>query len=76
MYFFTNFLMFVLIWWIIFFISLPIKLSIPQNQEEGHASSAPKKTYIGFKLLLTTAISIIIMLFLIYIKFNLGNIFK
>ena len=63
MYLFTNFVMLVLIWWIIFFISLPIKISVPSNPEEGFASSAPKKTYIGLKVIITTAITIIIMLY-------------
>ena len=76
MYLFTNFLMFVLIWWIIFFISLPIMVSVPEKQDEGHATSAPKITYIVLKVLITSAISLIIMLFLIYINFDLGNIFK
>ena len=76
MYFFTNFVLFVLIWWIIFFISLPIRISVPENPIDGHASSAPKKTYIGLKVVITTAISMIIMLFLLFMKFELGVIFK
>ena len=76
MYLFTNFILFILIWWIIFFITLPLNISVPIKQIEGHASSAPKKTYIGYKLIITTAISFIIMLILIYIKFDLGIIFK
>ena len=76
MYIFTNFILFILIWWVIFFICLPIKISVPTITKEGHANSAPKKTYISIKLLITTAISLIIMLFLIFIKFDLGVIFK
>ena len=76
MFLFTNFIIFLLIWWIIFFISLPIRISVPVNQIKGHASSAPKKTYIVYKIMITTAISLIIMLFLIFIKFDLGVIFK
>ena len=76
MYLFTNFILFILICWIIFFISLPIKISVPANQVDGHASSAPKKTHIGLKVVITTAISLIIMLILIFIKFDLGIIFK
>ena len=56
--------------------TLPLKISIPNNQEIGHASSAPKETYIVFKVIITTAISIVIMLLLIFIKFDLGIIFK
>lgn len=75
MYLFTNFILFVLIWWILFFISLPIRISVDENTTEGHASSAPKKTYIGLKVAVTTAISVIIMLFLMFIGFDLGKIF-
>ena len=76
MYLFTSFLLFVLIWWIVFFITLPIKISIPKNPSKGHATSAPKISYIVIKFIITTAISLIIMLFLIFIKFDLGIIFK
>ena len=76
MYIFTKILLFILIWWIIFFISLPFKISIPENQIKGHASSSPKKTYLGLKVIITTAISFVIMLFLIIINFDLGIIFK
>ena len=76
MYLFTNFLLFVVTWWVIFFISLPLKISVPTSQEEGHASSAPKKTYIPHKLIITTAITSIIMLFLIFINFDLGVLFR
>ena len=75
MYLFTNFLLFVVIWWMIFFITLPIKISVPLKPEEGHASSAPKKTFLGTKVALTTAISLLIMLILIFINFDLGTIF-
>ena len=60
----------------IFFTSLPIKLSVLSKHEEGHTSCAPKKTYIFLKVIITSAISLIIMLFFIFIKFNLGIIFK
>jgi predicted secreted protein len=76
MFLFTNFVLFILIWWIIFFISLPIKISVSENPCEGHASSAPQKTYIGLKVIITTTISIMVMIFLIFINFNLGSIFK
>ena len=76
MYIFTKILLFILIWWIVFFISLPFKIAIPENQTKGHASSSPKKTYIGFKVIITTTISLLILLFLIIINFDLGMIFK
>jgi len=76
MYLFTNFILFLLIWWIVFFITLPLNISIPDKPEEGHATSAPKKTHIGLKIVLTSIISMIIMIFLFIIKFDLGTIFK
>lgn len=76
MYLFTNFLLFVVIWWIIFFITLPIKIAVPDKTQEGLANSAPKKTYIGTKFLITSALSLIIMIFLIFFNFDLGIIFK
>ena len=76
MFLFTYFLLFILVWWIIFFISLPIKINIPKHQDKGHASSAPIKTYIGLKFIITTVITLLIMFFLLFIKFDLGIIFK
>lgn len=76
MYLFTNFLLFVLIWWIIFFITLPIKISIPTDLQEGLATSAPIKTYIGLKVIISSIISVIIMFVLLLIQFDLGTIFR
>jgi predicted secreted protein len=76
MYIFTKILLFILIWWIIFFISLPFNISIPENQIKGHASSSPKKTYIGLKVIISSAISVIIMFFLLILQFDLGTIFR
>ena len=70
MYLFNNFLLFILIWQTIFFINLSLKISIPSDPQEGYPSSAPKKTYIGLKMTLTTAISLFIMLFLIFYNLN------
>lgn len=76
MFIFTKFLLFILIWWIIFFISLPMKISIPDFQDKGHASSAPKKPHIGLKVIITSILSVIIMIFIIITNFDLGMIFK
>lgn len=75
MYLFTNFLLFVLILKMIFF-SLPIRISVPFILKEVLVGSAPKKTYIGFKTIITNAITLTIMLFLIFIIFDLGITFK
>ena len=46
-----------------FFISLPIKISVLSKQKNGHTSCAQKKTYIFLKVIITSAITLIIMLF-------------
>lgn len=59
---FTSFLIFKMVWWIVFFCILPIKSDAPSNPEKGFASSAPQKTYLKKKLLITTLISTVIWL--------------
>ena len=43
---FTNFLFFIIIWWILFFIILPININVAQDSELGHAKSAPNKPFL------------------------------
>ncbi len=73
---FTHFLIFILIWWILFFIFLPIKIKIPEKVESGHAKSAPNKPYLVIKFILTSFLSGIILFFLILFGFDLSNIFN
>ena len=73
---FTYFILFVLTWWIFFFICLPFNITISDKISKGHATSAPKKTFLGYKIIVTTSISVIIILFLYNINFDLGAIFR
>ena len=59
----------------VFFITLPINITVSTKPEVGHASSAPKKTYIGLKVIITSTVSMVIMLFLLIIKFDLAMFF-
>ena len=76
MYLFTNFLLFVLICRIVFFIILPIKIFVPIKSTEGLATSAPKITYIVLEVIISSIIFFIILFFLLIIKFDLGAIFR
>jgi len=76
MYLFTNFLLFFLIWRIVFFITLPIKIFVPIKSTEELATSVPKKTYIDLEVIISSLIFFIIMFFLLIIKFDLGAIFR
>jgi len=42
---FSYFLFFVVIWWVLFFIFLPIKNVTPKEWQSGNANSAPIKSY-------------------------------
>jgi len=54
----SIFLVFLMVWMIIFFISLPIGISVSRDLELGNANSAPKKTHLKLKVLLCTIISL------------------
>ena len=73
---FTNLLIFILIWWILFFIFLPINIKVSQKIESGHANSAPEKPNLLIKFIITSLLSIIILFFLILSGFDLSNIFN
>jgi len=73
---FSYFLFFVLIRWILFFIFLPIKNEIPTEWQEGNANIAPIKSYLLTKILITTVLSFIILITLIYFVLDLALIFK
>ena len=73
---FTHVLIFILIWWILFFIILPLKLKVPNETKIGHAKSAPARPFLLIKFLLTSLISGIILFFLIFFGFDLSTIFN
>ena len=73
---FSYFLFFVVIWWILFFIFLPIKNEIPTKWQNGNANSAPIKSYLLLKAIITTVISFLILIILIYFGLDLAFIFK
>ena len=73
---FTHVLIFILIWWILFFIILPLKIKVPNETKIGHAKSAPSRPFLLIKFLLTSLISAIILFFLILFGFDLSSIFN
>ena len=68
-----------LLWWIVFFFTLPFKISTIEEEgvsEEGQAPSAPIKPRILIKMLFTTIFSlIIILLFNFFIRLFDINVF-
>ena len=50
---------FLMIWMILFFISLPIGVNVSEHHEEGIANSAPDKTHLKTKVIFSFLISFI-----------------
>ena len=73
---FSYFLFFVVIWWVLFFNFLPIKNETPKEWEIGNANSAPIKSYLLIKVIITSVLSFIILITLIYFSLDLAFIFK
>ena len=73
---FSYFLSFVVIWWVLFFIYLPIKNESPKDLQVGNASSAPIQSYLLIKVIITSVLSFIILITLIYFGLDLAFIFK
>ena len=73
---FSYFLFFVVIWWILFFIFLPIKNETPQDWQVDIRSSASIQSYLLTKVIITSVLSLIILITLIYFRLYLAFIFK
>lgn len=58
--FFTGFVVYVLVWWIVLFTVLPWRAAADKNPETGMAASAPVKTHMKMKLIVTTGLSAVI----------------
>lgn len=58
---------FSLSWWFSLFIYLPIGIEVPEEQESGHASSAPKQAMIWKKMLWSTITAILVTVIFISI---------
>ena len=72
---FSYFLFFVVIWWILFLIFLPIKNDTPKDWQVGNINSAPIKSYLLIKDIFTSVLSFIILITLIYFSLDLTFIF-
>ena len=73
---FSYFLFSVVIWWILFFIFLPIKNETSKNWQVSNASSPLIKSYLLIKVIITSVLSFIILITLIYFGLDLAFIFK
>ena len=56
-----------MMWLIVFFMSLPFGVKVVENPEEGNANSAPIKTNLKLKFILSFLISLLPSLFIYWI---------
>jgi len=73
---FSHFLCFLVIWRLLFFILLPIKNKTYTEWQIGNANIAQIKSYLLIKAVITSVLSFIILITLIYFGLDLALIFK
>ena len=72
---FEYFIIYIVIWWILFFISLPMGVKKSNNIEPGHDSGAPEKTYLWKKFIIVSILTLIFTyLSVLIIESNLINL--
>jgi predicted secreted protein len=54
---FGIFVIFVIVWWMIFFVTLPFGVRVPDETEAGHATSAPIRPRLAIKAAVTTVLA-------------------
>ena len=59
----SGVVVYVLLWWWVLFMVLPFGAKAPEQVDEGHATSAPAKPRMMLKLIITTALSAILFIF-------------
>jgi predicted secreted protein len=54
----SGIVVYVLLWWFVFFMALPIGVRVPDQPGEGHATSAPANPLILKKVIAATFIAV------------------
>jgi predicted secreted protein len=55
---FGALVVFTIVWWMVFFLTLPFGITAPDEPEPGHATSAPVKPRLWLKASITTVIAV------------------
>lgn len=57
-------LVYIILWWLVFFVTLPFGIRPPheagEEAEPGHEAGAPVRTHLGLKVAATTAIAAVL----------------
>ena len=67
---FEGFVVYVVIWWILFFIFLPIGVKRSNTLIPGQDSGAPEKTFLWKKIFIVSFISLTLTFIIIYLIDN------
>jgi predicted secreted protein len=54
---FTGIMVYVIVWWLVFFTTLPFGVRLPDNVEPGHDVGAPEKPRLWMKALISSVIA-------------------
>ncbi|KJV65716.1 MULTISPECIES: DUF1467 family protein [Ehrlichia] len=63
-----NIVFFIVSWWVILFLILPIKVKVSDNPVVGVASSAPIESYLFIKSIIATVTSALLTGLYVYLK--------
>jgi predicted secreted protein len=55
--FLSGILVYICLWWVIFFMTLPFGVSQDNTPQKGHDLGAPKKPYICIKMAITAVLA-------------------
>lgn len=64
---FTGAMVYLIIWWLVLFMTLPWGIKVPDDPEPGHATSAPEKPMLWRKAAVTTVIATIVWIGVYYL---------
>jgi len=65
--FVSGIVVYILLWWWSFLMSLPFGLKVPDEVKSGHASSAPANPFIKQKLIAATVISSVLFVIVYFV---------
>ena len=63
----SGVVVFILLWWWVFLMSLPFGIKTPDEVEIGHATSAPERPMMRRKVFISTAIATVLFVIVYWI---------
>ena len=70
MSYFEWFVIYIVIWWVLFFIFLPIGSRKSNTKVLGQDSGAPEKTYLWKKFIVVSILALLLTLIIVYVINN------